>query len=288
MMRKADAGLGFLIVVAIVSTLAAGPAAAQAVRGTVVDDRNLSRVATATVRLLQGEEEGPATETDNQGHFFLPLPGAGTYRLQVARLGYLTTRSQTFRVEKDDTVTVEFRVAPNALLMAPITVTARSKSGRNAFNRHKDEWGKGVFLTPEQLAGMSLYSPADVFRGVDGIHLTWNWGKRGDGFRGPIASVQSRRAECLLYMVNRVFVDPPPTAVDIYQRKILSSPQAEAAMMNRRIWSSYEIAGIPPSSIAGVEVYRSYSEVPPDLRRYTHKFPLTNCGLVVYWTKGAW
>ena len=280
---------GLAVALAALSLIAAQPSAAQAVRGIVMDNQNSARVATATVRLVQDDEEGAATETDAQGHFFLSLPGAGTYRLQVTRLGYLTTRSQVFQVEQDDTVTVEFRVAPNALLMAPITVTARSKSGRNIFNRHKDEWGKGVFVTPDQLAAMDLSSPADVFRTMKGVGLTWDWGTLYDGTRRRIPRVESQGgAMCMLYMVNRVWVDPPPSSVDIYERKILPNPKAEAIRQNRRVWTSYEVAGMPPSDIAGVEVYRSYSEVPPELRRYTHKFPLSHCGLVVYWTKSAW
>jgi hypothetical protein len=108
-------------------------ASAQAVRGVVVDDQSLTRVSTATVRLVQDGKLGRGTETDAQGRFFLVLPGDGAYRLEVSRLGYETTRSQMFDVERHDTVSVEFRIAPHAVLLDPIVVTARSRRGRNVF-----------------------------------------------------------------------------------------------------------------------------------------------------------
>lgn len=260
-------------------------------RGVVVDDSNLSRVATATVRLIQDDKPGQGTETDGAGHFFLTLPEAGAFRLEVSRLGYVTTRSQVFVVEPNDTVSVEFRVAPNALLMAPLTVTARSTRGRNTFERHKEGWGKGVFVTPAQIDSMHLETPADVFRDMEDVKLTWGFGELADGRRAPIPSVASQRgAGCLLYMLNRVWVNPPSSgpAGAGQGRAVQRSPTGDAAVQNRAVWTNYQLANMPSSDIAAVEAYRSYSEVPPELRRYTHKFPLSHCGLVIFWTKSAW
>jgi hypothetical protein len=272
----------FLFVLIVPVASRPRPVAAQAVRGVVVDDRNLSRVGTATVRVVKGDAPGLGTETDAQGHFLLPLPGAGEYRLEVQRIGYMTTRSQAFRVEKDDTVSVEFRVAPDAVLVDPITVTAHSFRGRNLFEEHRKDWGKGVFLTPTQIDSMHLRAPAEVFRKMKDVNLTWGWGELADGGHGPLPSVRSQQGTgCLLYMVNRVWVRPVPWA--------------------KGDWSSYQLGDMLPEDIAAVEVYRSVSEVPKELRRYTNQYrtrvldggrfahqSLFNCGLVVFWTKSAW
>jgi hypothetical protein len=110
---------------------------------------------------------------------------------------------------------------------------------------------------------------------MDRVRTTWGFGTLPNGGRGPIPSVHPQMGTgCLLYMVNRVFVRP--------------------TVWSANEWTSYQLANLPPRDIAAVEVYRSVSEVPPDLRRFTHMFrpetglDVSNCGLVVYWTKGAW
>jgi hypothetical protein len=258
----------------------ASHAAAQVVRGVVVDDQNLSRVSSATVRLVIDDDLGAGAETDAEGGFTLALPGGGEYRLEVARIGYRTTRSQLFRVEDDDTVTVEFRVAPDAVLLAPLMVTARSGRGRDLFEGRRG-LGKGVFLAPEDIEAMTLYHPADVFRHVDGVDMTWGWGKLPSGGRGPIPTVRSRSLRgCILYMVDRVWVRPAP--------------------WEEGDWSGWELAALLPEDIVAVETYRSVFEVPDELRRYTHQRrvhagpggftteDLIHCGLVVIWTQAGW
>jgi Carboxypeptidase regulatory-like domain len=251
---------------------------AQAVRGVVVDDQSLARVSAATVRVVDGDEVGQGTQTDEQGHFFLRLPHEGAFRLEVSGLGYRTTRSQSFNVAGEDTVSVEFRVSPDAVLLDPITVTAHATRGRNLFLDHMRDWGKGVFVTPFQIDSMHLDAPADVFRKMKDVKLSWRFDRMADGFRAPIPSVVSEQGRgCLLYMINRVMVQP--------------------AAWEREDWTGWQLGDLLPDDIKAVEVYRSISEVPPSLRAYTHQVRtdaqgnfrvLSNCGLVVFWTKSAW
>lgn len=283
----------FLLILIVASAIQARPAGAQAVRGVVVDDQNLAKVGTATVLAVKDDAPGQGTETDAQGRFFLPLPGAGEYRLEVRRIGYETTRSQAFRVEVGDTVSVEFRVAPDAVLVDPITVTAHSLRGRNLFERHRDEWGKGVLFDPQQIDSMHLHAPAEVFRDVDHVKLTWGWGALdASGVRGPLPSVVSQEGTgCLLYMLNRVWIYPDAGAGD---QSSPSSPSRHLSSSASKMsatqpeWTNYQLENLLPQDIAAVEVYRSVDEVPPELRRFTNRFPLSNCGLVVFWTKSAW
>ena len=267
-----------VVALAVLPSLKGLSASAQAVQGVVVDDQSLSHVSTATVRVVQGDKAGRGTETDARGRFFLPLPGNGRYRLEVSRIGYRTSRSQPFTVANNDTVSVEFRVSPDAILLDPITVTAHSRRGRNLFEEHMRDWGKGIFVTPQEIDSMNLRAPADVFRKMPDVKLTWGFGLGPDGVREPIPSVSSELGNgCLLYMVNNVMVRPPPWASGD--------------------WTTWQLGDLLPQDIAGVEVYRSVSEVPPKLRRYTHQIRngrrgsfrvLANCGVVVFWTKSAW
>jgi hypothetical protein len=260
------------------------PAFAQAIRGVVLDDQNLAPVSGASVRLLAGETVILGREADALGRFFLPVPEDGRYLLEVARLGYVTARSQPVRVEQGDTVDVEFRVLPDALLLDPITVMGRSNRGRNLFERRRTEWGRGVFLGPEAIDSIAPRHPAEVFRAVDDVYVLWGFGELGSGGVGRLPSVRSTKGRgCLLYMVDRVPVRVEPW-VDFMQP-----------------WAGSQLAAVVGEDVVAVEVYRSIREVPPDLARYTHEMRMdpiqggrvafrdrVNCGLVVFWTGAGW
>jgi hypothetical protein len=261
------------------------PVAAQSIRGIVVDDTNLTRVPGATVRLVAGDELGAGTETDADGRFFLATPGEGEYRLEVSRFGYVTARSQPVRVPSSDTVSVEFRVAPDAILLNPITITGRSRRGRRDFERRLDGWERGVRLTPDQIDSIAPRHPADVFRAVAKVVVHWDWGELSTGGFGPVPAVRTFLGRgCMQFMVDYVLVTPEPWAATE--------------------WNGYILNTLLPEDIVAVEVYRSYNEVPPELQRYTHEFrqlwsggavgttwdedEKVNCGLTVYWTRTGW
>jgi hypothetical protein len=272
------------LAVTIVFVAAAGPAraSAQVVEGVVVDDQSLAPVAGVTVHLVISASLGENRVTDDDGRFFLPLPRRGEYQLEVAGFGYRTTRSQSFRVERNDTLSVEFRVLPDAILLEPLTVTGRSNLGRHAFERRRTEWGQGVFLTPAQIDSIAPRHPADVFRKMDNIALQWGAESLNDSRSSRavpyIHSTLGRR--CLVYMVNSVLVRP-----------------------GRNPWTGYQLSGLNPADVVAVEVYRSAREVPPELGRQTHQNwftpnetpgrpatleDITNCGIVVIWTNHGW
>lgn len=252
--------------------------AGQVVRGTVVDDQNLARVLGATVRLVVGEERTAGTETDANGAFLLALPGKGEYRLEVSRLGYRTALSQTFIVAGTDTLSVEFRVSPDAILLDPITVTGKTHLGRRVFERHRDEWRKGFFFDAAQVDSVAPQHPAQVYDAVEKAVVHWGWGQYTTGGYGPVPSVQTFLGRgCMLYMVDWVPVIPDPLV--------------------RQDWASDQLGNLQQEDVVAVEVYRSVTEVPPELQRYTHRFrflaggareDMVHCGLTVFWTRQGW
>ena len=252
--------------------------AGQVVRGTVVDDQNLARVQGATVRLVVGEERTAGAETDEDGAFLMALPGEGEYRLEVSRMGYRTALSQAFVVPGTDTLSVEFRVSPDAILLDPITVTGKTRLGRRVFERHRDEWGKGFFFDAAQVDSVAPQHPAQVYDAVDKAVVHWGWGQHTTGGYGPVPTVQTFLGRgCMLYMVDWVPVIPDPFV--------------------RQDWASDQLGNLWPEDIVAVEVYRSVTEVPPELQRYTHRFrvlaggvreDLVHCGLTVFWTRQGW
>lgn len=263
--------------------LAPSPLAPQAIAGVVVDDRTLDPVPGALVRLVIQGRLNRATETDSVGRFFLSAPREDQYQLEVSRMGYETSRSQPVLVADGDTVSVEFRVLPDAILMDPIMVTGYTRRGRNAFDRRRQEWGRGLFLTPAQIDSIAPEHPAHALEGLEKVHVAWGWGPTLSGGSGPMPSVRGLLGRgCLLYMVDFVPVRPEPFA-----------PGA---------WSGYQLGSLLGQDIVAVEVYRSVSEVPPELYRFSNQVRtifsaggggvqsqyLINCGLVVFWTRAGW
>jgi hypothetical protein len=242
----------------------------------VIDDTSQQPVVSAMVRLVVGDELREARETDGAGRFLMPVPGEGEYRLEVTRLGYETARSQPFHVSGADTVSVEFRIAPDAVLLAPITVTARSRQGRHLFERRRTEWGRGVFLDRRMIDSLAPSRPADVLDDVDDLVVRYEIGTTSTGFRDLIPTVRSVRGRgCLLYMVDLV-------------------PARSLTEDGTSDWSGYQLGMLEPEDIQAVEVYRSILEVPRELQRYTYVpsrrggMGLVNCGLVVFWTRQGW
>jgi hypothetical protein len=250
--------------------VAAPDTAEQAVMGVLVDDTNDRPVAGALVGLLRGPERIWSVTTDSAGRFFLPVPLPGFYRLEAQRLGYALTESQPVEVETGLTLTVEFRILPDAILMQPLLVTARSDQGRSIFERRRTEWGRGVFLTPEMVDSINpRHHPAEVFRGRDDMWLSWGTARLESGTWGTVPRMKTYLGSgCIDYMVDRVPV-----------RTLMGDPGG---------WSSYPLDGLLPQDIVAVELYRYVGEAPPEIRRFAMQRDFAMCGLVVLWTHAGW
>ena len=277
-------GLGSMLLAALsLATVAsARPAAAQAIRGVVLDDRTGSPVAGAAVRLVVRDSVRRAIASDEFGRFLMSLPGGGSYALEVVRIGYETARSQELLVELGDTLSVEFRVLPEAVLLLPLLVTAKSSAGRNLFEKRKEEWGRGIFLGPDQIDSIAPRLVGDVFRGMEKVQLRWGWAQLDNGGYGPVPRVRTYLGRgCLLYVLDRVPVRPAPWS-------------------GTNDWASYQLSSLVGADIVAVEVYRHPGEVPPELRRYASRTLtlFTNsgisrvdqdlCGLAILHTAAGW
>ncbi len=281
--RRPWGGVYLWLLVILSVTLLPTPTGAQAIRGVVMDDTNRTPVFGALVRLMRGGEGIGAVETDGNGRFLVPLPGGGEYRLEASGLGYETALSQPLSVEVGDTVSVELWVRPDAVLLDPLTVLGRSRRGRDAFERRRIDWDRGIFITPAMIDSISPGHPAEVLKGLEKVDVRWGWGVSSTGRAGPLPTVRTVLGRgCMLYMVDFVPVQPPPWV--------------------RGDWSGSQLSSLEGKDLVAVEVYRSVLEVPPELLQYTDRFrPIwsersmgmqyqedIHCGLTVFWTRSGW
>ncbi len=282
-------------VLVLAGALAAGSEArAQAIRGHLVDDELLVPVSGATITVLIGEQRGRQVPTRNDGSFFIPLDSWGGFRLEAERIGYGTTTSQAFRVDRGDTVSVEFRILADAVLMEPLLVTARSNRGQNVFYRRMTDWGQGIFVTPEMVDSIGPRHPADVLHNQEKVWLSWGWGAGGSGQHGPIPNIRTFMGSgCVGYLLDG--------------RPVIRPRWARGSM-----WLDYPFDTLFGDDIVAVEIYRHISEVPPDIRnaanevfngepapgvaridgttadRVQQDFMAGTCGLVNFWTRVGW
>ena len=273
--------------------LTSSPAGAQAIRGHLIDDSNLTPVAGATITVLMGEARSVQTLTDDEGYFLVGLDAWGTYQLEAARIGYGTTTSQPFRVEPSDTVTVDFRILPDAVLLAPLLITARSNQGRNAFYRRMESWDRGIFITPAMVDSIQPRHPAEVLRKQPKVWLSWGWGRNPwSGESGPVPNIRTFLGYgCLGYMI-----DGRP----VRRNRFATGP----------MWLDWPLNTLKAEDIVAVEVYRHITEVPEELRNAANEvfngqgpppvasitggervqqdnIPRT-CGIVNFWTQAGW
>lgn len=262
-----------LVGIVLLGTLLPVPATAQVVRGTLVDDTGLGPVATATVTLIRGDDRLSSAITDSRGFFFLEVPYGGHYKLEAERLGYETTESQPFLVEAGDTVTVEFRIDPDAVLLKPIMVTARSNAGRNQFRRRMEDWGKGIFVTPDMVDSIRPRHPADVMRNQEDVWLSWGWGTSSSGMSGPVPRIHTfQSVGCMRYSLNGIMM-----------RRPFDSEGGP--------WTRYPLDGLRGEEVVAVEIYRSLHEAAPEVRKLVrpeHALDPALCGLTIFWTRAGW
>ena len=253
-------------------------AAAQAIRGHLIDIEASRAILAGAVTLLSGDERLAATTTDDEGYFLLRVPGPGEYRLEATRLGYRTTVSQPFEVLRGDTVTVRFGVSPEAILLEPLVVVAHTNRGMFRFLDHMEAWGEGIFVTPAMIDSIKPRHYADVFRNQEDVWLSWRWGELSTGSYGVLPSIRTFKGRgCLTYMVDRIRIGP---------------------------WNWYVLEGLDPKRIVAVEIYRYPGELPPDMRNQGSKedswidegafgaqyrrTSLLSCGVAILWTAQGW
>lgn len=250
------------LLLALLFAAAPALAGAQVIRGHVLDGGTGAGIEGASLTAFK-----PATEavrsvvTDSTGWFLVTLPDSGSFRLTAQRLGYATTRSRPLFVYPADTVTVEFRIRPEAVALEPLVVTGRSARGWSRFSERMNEWGKGVFMTPAMIDSINPRHPADVFRGQEKTWLRWRWGRRK-----PVPGIRTFLGSgCVSYLLDGRLVDP-----DFWGG----------------VWEGSPLEYVTGEDVVAVEYYRYIGEVPPELRRYAggdHQ-----CGLVVFWTAVGW
>lgn len=237
--------------------LTAAPAAAQTVRVTVQDAASGAPVPAAMVRVEDAFGAlARAGFSDARGEVRLRLDEPGQYAVSATRAGYHPA-AETLAVLASGTASATLRLQARALALDTVTVvgTPEREEGRHTFERRRAT-ANGVYLDSAYVAQRRATYPGDLLYSIPGIEV------RADnrtGYRSPVSRMGSR---CLVMLVNGLpFYGGWPRFVRLEET-------------------------LRRTDVVAVEVYREFSEVPAELRRYA--MPSDPCGVVVYWTEDGW
>jgi hypothetical protein len=202
--------------------------------------------------------------SDSAGHFSLTKLAGGFYHVRVRRIGFVPMEITT-DLKDNGRVDLKFELETRPALLDSVVVLADGKCPALLFGGFncRRRFGRGVYLTDDDLAEKGAIEIGDVFAGVAGFRvdsIPTNFGLKPR----PLAT---RGGHCLNALING-----KPLA--------LTNPLPRYA-----------------NELVGVEIYSTPRDVPEEYQRYVWLKEIRQtsspvertvgaepCSLVVYWT----
>jgi hypothetical protein len=245
------------------------------VRGSVLDDSSAQPIAGATVELLDNRGRRLRTIiSDSLGSFVFSESRPGVYRFRASRIGYRAANTPPLRVAADDVIEIEIRLDANAILLAPLEVTARSRARVSPVLEgfyFRRERGFGSFITREEIERRSPFYLTDVLSMVPGVRVGPSTG-RGGRHVYMVRTVQ--RGGCPVQIYLDGFLVNRPLSARTFSDSVSVSDQ----FAHNLEFTIDDV--VSPSAVEGIEIYRGLSEVPAEFGG-----PEARCGVIVIWTR---
>lgn len=240
-----------LMVVLAFAALLPCDARAQIVRGVVLVDGGDAAIETALIRLIDARGQArDSAVTDSLGRFVLSTGREGRFVLHAQHLAF-TAMARPIELVLGYEVTVELRMAPNAIALEPLIVTGRREVPLQYVGFYRrSRSGMGRFLTREDIERRQPNRTIDLFQVMPRVSIT-NAGAYG--YAGPqmVTMRTTGGSQC----APAVFVDGMPSL------------------------SSADLDTLLPQDIDGIEVYTSPAMTPAEYQRNT------NCGAILFWLR---
>jgi hypothetical protein len=251
----------------------AAPARAQGVfTGVVVDNATNAPIEKARVTLLNQQGRRVRTAETSSAGRFLFTPPPGYYRFRVERVGYVQVNTAHVRVVRDS-VDLEIRMRDDAVMLAPVTVVARSGRVSPVLDGFyaRMENGFGRYITRELIEQRQPGNITDMLRTLPGIRTT----SRASGFG---TDVQMNRAS------PRADGCPVQIFLDGIRINRSGTPMVQRDSLDTDLVALNETIALDdladPSELEGIEVYYGLAGVPAEFMG-----PDARCGTVAVWTR---
>jgi hypothetical protein len=259
----------------------ASPASAQTIRGQVLDNTTGLPIPAAYVELIGADGEMHRSHLANdEGWFEFRDLAEGFYRLSGEQLGYENTVSGFIAVKAGDDVQLEFRMAVEAILLEPLTVTASPRPwyehleppGLWEYYERKEQLeslGIGRFLGREELDRLGAMPVTHAIATIPGMRTV------ASDTRGGRVHLLGRRGCDAMFFLNGMEVRLRPTLFPADTGNADFVPTMESLE-----WYIDDFVSL--SDVEAIEVYRGPSELPGE---FHGMHTGGNCGAVVVWTK---
>lgn len=240
---------------------AQGRPAQGTIRGRVVDESTGQGIATALVEFQDGRTRVRASAVaDDDGNFVLTGLPRGSFRLRASRIGYARTLTPYWRIEQGEVLSVIVYLDPEAVLLAPLEITAveRSQSPVLAnFYRRAERRTGGTFITRQDIERRNPSQITDLLADVPGVRLSVG----GIGANSRIVSIARaaglRGGRC-------------PVQIWVDGMLATRNPDVDVPLDELAI----------PGILEGIEIYSGLSSIPPEF--FT---PEARCGVIALWTR---
>jgi hypothetical protein len=230
------------------------------IRGRVVDESTSRPVPDVYIEFIDGRTRTQKTAvSDDEGSFILAGVPAGFFRLRAERIGYTRTVTPYWRIESGEILTVTVRMLTDAVLLAPLEITARAQSRSpvlSNFHQRLERRVGGVFITRDEIERSNAGRVTDLLRMVPGVQIDGGGGQH----------------DRIVTMVRAIpvtsFANGCP--VQVYLDGMLATRDGEVSLD--------ELA--TPNVLEGIEIFRGLATVPPEFLS-----PEARCGVIALWTK---
>jgi hypothetical protein len=245
--------------------------------GVILDDSAVVPISSAEVRLLDHRQRvAQRVITDSEGRFRFMVGRAGHYHLEAGRIGYRTATSPRFEVQPDDSIGFELRLDTEAVLLAPLEITARSRRTSPVLDGflHRRERGFGHYITREDIERRNAFYLSDILTTVPGVRVS-STQRGGRGRNVSMARALPGEGDCPV----QVFVDGfhmNPRVLTMVEESAFEPSHATFRTDHGFVLDDV----LSPASVVGIEVYRGVSTVPAEFIT-----PDARCGTVVIWTR---
>ena len=164
--------------------LAAQPASAQVLGGTVLDSASGKPVVRARVVVLDSAGRGLfAAVTGADGKFSFHLPSAAEYRVRVSRIGYPSRITEPIDISRAVSANVLVRLASTPISLDTVIVVAAPVERRPQFLvdagfYRRQRMGFGHFLTRSEIDRRDPLILSDLLQGMSGVRVTCTGARR--------------------------------------------------------------------------------------------------------------
>jgi outer membrane receptor protein involved in Fe transport len=230
------------------------------IAGTVLDNQTGDPIPSVNLVVRNAYDQFlGSTVSDSAGRFTFTVYRTRAILIYAARFGYTRTTTPRLYVDGSDFFEVRVHMDPDALVLAPLEVVARSTTGGSpvlANFRHRLMSGTGHYITRADIERRRPMYVTDMLQDVPGVRLS-------SSGRGSRRVVHMSRSDAL------------PCSVQLY---------VDGRFINRGLAGLFEQFSIDdyvePEAVEGIEIYRGLSTIPPEFLT-----PEAKCGVIAVWTR---